>query len=45
MASSSYPDRTIRAVFIPAALTELKKAMDEGVPVKGYVHWSLVAGR
>lgn len=35
-------DDTIRAAFIPAALTELKKVMDDGVPVKGYVHWSLV---
>ncbi|MDB5672709.1 MAG: glycoside hydrolase family 1 protein, partial [Alphaproteobacteria bacterium] len=34
-------DDTIRAALIPAALAELKKAMDEGVPVKGYVHWSL----
>ncbi|SEQ56018.1 family 1 glycosylhydrolase [Sphingobium sp. YR768] len=35
-------DDRIRARLIPAALTELKKAMDEGVPVKGYIHWSLV---
>jgi len=35
-------DDTIRAALIPAALTELKKAMDEGVPVKGYCHWSLI---
>ena len=32
----------IRARFIPAALVELKKAIDDGVPVKGYCHWSLV---
>ena len=32
----------IRANLIPAALTELKKAMNEGVPVLGYMHWSLV---
>ena len=32
----------IRAEFIPAALGELKKALDEGVPVAGYVHWSLL---
>lgn len=32
----------IRARLIPAALAELKKAMDEGVPVKGYMHWSLI---
>lgn len=35
-------DDTIRAQLIPAALAELKKAMDGGVPVKGYLHWSLV---
>jgi beta-glucosidase len=34
-------DDTIRAELIPAALRELKVAMDEGVPVKGYIHWSL----
>ena len=34
-------DDTIRARLIPAALSELKKAMDDGVPVKGYMHWSL----
>jgi beta-glucosidase len=36
------PDDRIRANLIPAALAELKLAMDEGVPVKGYVHWSLM---
>lgn len=35
-------DDTIRARLIPAALSELKKAMDEGIPVKGYLHWSLL---
>jgi beta-glucosidase len=35
-------DDTIRARLIPAALVELRKAMDEGVPVGGYVHWSLI---
>lgn len=35
-------DDNVRAGFIPAALKELKIAMDEGVPVKGYVHWSLL---
>jgi beta-glucosidase len=35
-------DDTIRAALIPAALAELRKAMDEGVPVQGYVHWSLL---
>lgn len=35
-------DDAIRARLIPAALRELKKAMDEGVPVRGYIHWSLM---
>jgi beta-glucosidase len=35
-------DDTVRAAFIPAALAELKKAMDDGVPVLGYCHWSLM---
>jgi beta-glucosidase len=35
-------DDAIRAALIPAALQELKVAMDEGVPVKGYLHWSLL---
>ena len=35
-------DDTLRARFIPAALEGLKLAMDEGVPVLGYVHWSLL---
>ena len=35
-------DDRIRANLIPSALAELKKAMDEGVPVKGYMHWSLI---
>ncbi len=35
-------DDGLRAAFIPTALAELKKAIDEGVPVKGYVHWSLL---
>ena len=35
-------DDRIRAHLIPAALAELRKAMDDGVPVKGYVHWSLI---
>lgn len=33
---------TVRARLIPAALTELKRAIDDGVPVKGYCHWSLI---
>jgi beta-glucosidase len=32
----------VRARLIPAALVELKKAMNEGVPVLGYLHWSLL---
>lgn len=35
-------DDKLRAALIPAALKELKAVMDEGVPVKGYVHWSLL---
>ncbi len=35
-------DDTIRASLIPAALAELKKAMDNGLPVLGYMHWSLI---
>ena len=35
-------DDAVRARLIPAALAELKAAMDEGVPLKGYLHWSLL---
>jgi beta-glucosidase len=35
-------DDRIRARLIPAALAALKQAMDEGVPVTGYMHWSLI---
>jgi beta-glucosidase len=35
-------DDALRAQLIPAALAALKSAMDDGVPVKGYVHWSLL---
>ncbi|HEX7873191.1 MAG TPA: family 1 glycosylhydrolase [Sphingobium sp.] len=35
-------DDAIRAAFIPAALAGLKQAMDDGVPVLGYCHWSLI---
>ena len=35
-------DDTVRASFIPAALAGLKTAMDDGVPVLGYCHWSLL---
>jgi beta-glucosidase len=35
-------DDRVRANLIPAALGELRNAMDEGVPVLGYLHWSLL---
>ncbi len=35
-------DDAQRAAYIPAALEGLKSAMDAGVPVRGYVHWSLL---
>jgi len=35
-------DDSIRANLVPAALRELKRTMDKGVPVLGYVHWSLM---
>jgi beta-glucosidase len=35
-------DDTVRANMIPAALVELRRAMDEGIPVEGYLHWSLL---
>lgn len=35
-------DDAVRARFIPAALRELQLAIGSGVPVRGYVHWSLV---
>ena len=35
-------DDRIRANLIPAALAELKHAIDDGVPVLGYCHWSLI---
>ena len=38
----SAKDDTLRAWLIPTALKELKAAMDEGVPVLGYIHWSLI---
>ncbi len=38
----SVDDDTIRARAIPAALHGLKSAMDDGVPVLGYIHWSLI---
>ncbi len=38
----STTDDAVRAQFIPAALEGLKAAMDDGVPVGGYIHWSLL---
>jgi beta-glucosidase len=38
----STDDDKIRTTFIRESLAELHKAMAEGVPVKGYVHWSLL---
>lgn len=35
-------DDALRQWLIPAALTELKRAIDDGVPVRGYFHWSLI---
>jgi beta-glucosidase len=35
-------DDAVRARLIPAALAELRQAMSEGVPVLGYIHWSLL---
>jgi beta-glucosidase len=35
-------DDAIRARLISAALKALKLVIDDGVPVKGYVHWSLL---
>ncbi|WP_205691941.1 glycoside hydrolase family 1 protein [Caulobacter soli] len=36
------PDDAIRAKFIPESLAELQKVVAAGVPVLGYVHWSLL---
>jgi beta-glucosidase len=35
-------DDSVRASFIPKALEGLKAAIDDGIPVKGYMHWSLI---
>ena len=35
-------DDTQRAAFIPAALAHLADAMAAGVPVVGYIHWTLM---
>jgi len=35
-------DDTLRQAFIPLAVRSLHSAIASGVPVKGYVHWSLI---
>ncbi len=35
-------DDRIRVELIPAALADLKTVIDQGVPVKGDMHWSLM---
>ena len=35
-------DDTFRATFIPPALEGLLSAIDDGVPVLGYLHWTLM---
>ncbi|WP_144097011.1 glycoside hydrolase family 1 protein [Croceicoccus sediminis] len=35
-------DDAIRQALIPAALRDLRKAIADGVPVRGYYHWSLL---
>jgi beta-glucosidase len=35
-------DDTLRAAFIPEAVAELDKVLAEGVPVLGYLHWTLM---
>jgi beta-glucosidase len=38
----STTDDALRAAYIPAALASLAQAMADGVPVHGYIHWSLL---
>ena len=35
-------DDTLRAWLIPRALADLKAVIDDGIPVGGYLHWSLL---
>ncbi|MEN5364616.1 family 1 glycosylhydrolase [Brevundimonas intermedia] len=35
-------DDAVRARNIPLALAELRKTIDEGVPLIGYIHWTLL---
>lgn len=36
------PDDAVRARFIPAAVASVEAAAQDGVPVLGYIHWSLL---
>ena len=36
------PDDTQRAAFLAPALAGLREVVDEGVPVLGYLHWTLM---
>src|SRR3954447_7451101 len=36
------PDDALRAAFIEPALTGMLDAIEDGVPVLGYCHWSLL---
>ena len=38
----STPDDEVPAAFIEPSLVGLKKAMDAGIPVLGYCHWTLM---
>jgi beta-glucosidase len=38
----STADDTVRAAFIEPSLLGLKQAMDAGIPVIGYCHWTLM---
>ncbi len=38
----SHQDDSLRAALIPAAIAHLHEVMEDGVPVLGYVHWSLL---
>ncbi len=35
-------DDAVRARYIPEAIAGLKRAMDGGIPVMGYIHWTLM---
>jgi len=36
------PDDTLRAAFLAPSLAGLREVVDEGVPVLGYLHWTLM---